>query len=191
MPKLGFVRSLAAALLLAVAACVSLPGLNGDEEQSRALVVEEYRLGPGDQLRVVVFGQPDLTGEFIVAAHGAVVFPLVGEIPAAGQTINEFTQALTSRLQEGYVRNPNVSVEVINYRPFYILGEVKNPGQYPFSAGMTVRRAVATAGGFTYRANDEKVYIQHFDEEAEKSYDLSSATPVHPGDTVRVPERRF
>lgn len=150
----------------------------------------EYRLGPGDQLRVTVFGEADLTGAFTVGSRGTISYPLVGDVRASGLTIPEFTDALQEALQ-AYIRAPNVSVEVANYRPFFILGEVQRPGTYDYSANLTVLNAVATAGGFTYRANRRRVFIRHANETEERSYPLTIATPVLPGDTVRLGERLF
>ncbi|MEJ0059751.1 MAG: polysaccharide biosynthesis/export family protein [Terricaulis sp.] len=150
----------------------------------------EYRLGPGDQLRVTVFGEADLTGQFVVGSQGTIAYPLVGEIETAGATVAEFTDRLRAAL-EVYVRAPNVSVEVANYRPFFILGEVQRPGTYPYSANLTVQNAVATAGGFTYRANRGRVYIRHANEEQERAYPLDTSTRVMPGDTIRLGERLF
>ena len=150
----------------------------------------EYRLGPGDELRITVFNEPDLTGVFLVGSQGTIAYPLVGEVRAGGLTIPEFTNALRVALLE-YIRQPNVSVAVNNYRPFFILGEVQRPGTYPYSASLTVLNAVATAGGFTYRANRSRVFIRHANEHEERSYPLTIATPVLPGDTVRIGERLF
>lgn len=150
----------------------------------------EYRLGPGDQLRVTVFNETDLTGEYLVGSQGTIAYPLIGEIQAAGLTVAEFTRALQEELRE-YIRQPNVSVQVTNYRPFFILGEVQRPGTYPYSTNLTVLNAVATAGGFTYRANRQRVYIRHANEAEEHAYPLTIATPVLPGDTVRIGERLF
>jgi polysaccharide export outer membrane protein len=105
-------------------------------------------------------------------------------------TVGEFTLSLQEALTQ-YLRAPNVSVEVANYRPFFILGEVQRPGTYPYSASLTVLNAVATAGGFTYRANRGRVFIRHANESREHSYPLTIATPVLPGDTVRIGERLF
>lgn len=179
----------AGALMLLCAACVGGPMAAGDPEDE--VVVREYRLGPGDQLRIVVFGEQDLSGEFLVNPTGSISYPLVGEVPAHGMTVNEFATALAETLRGGYVRQPNVTVEVASYRPFFILGEVGAPGTYPYAAGLTVMNAVATAGGFTYRADIRRVYIKHPDEAAERLYRLTSTTPIQPGDTVRIPERRF
>lgn len=158
--------------------------------QDQPVQPSEYRLGSGDQLRVTVFGEPDLTGEFLVGSQGTIAYPLVGEIVAVGLTVAEFTEALRIALQE-YLRNPNVSVEVANYRPFFILGEVQRPGTYPYSADLTVLNAVATAGGFTYRANRRRVFIRHANEAEERPYRLNTTTPVSPGDTIRIGERFF
>jgi polysaccharide export outer membrane protein len=155
------------------------------------MVLQEYRLGPGDQLRISVFGEPNLSGEFLVSPSGSISYPLVGEVPAQGKTVNEFSAALADVLRNGYVRQPNISVEVASYRPFFILGEVGAPGTYPYAAGLTVMNAVATAGGFTYRADLRRVYIKHAEEAGERLYELTSTTPIMPGDTVRIPERRF
>jgi protein involved in polysaccharide export with SLBB domain len=151
----------------------------------------EYRLGPGDRLRVSVFNREELTGEFTVGTLGRISYPLVGEVEAAGRTVPEFTNQLSQQLRNGYVRDPIVSVEIAQYRPFYILGEVNRPGAYPYSPGMTVMGAVATAGGFTYRANSRRVFVQRPGETGEQSYPLTSATLINPGETVRIPERLF
>lgn len=150
-----------------------------------------YRLGAGDALKITVFGEEALSGEYLVGEQGKVSFPLVGEVDAAGKILPEFTAHLESRLREGYVRAPRVTVEVTNYRPFFILGEVGSPGTYPFSANLTVINAVATAGGFTYRADTRRVFIKHVGEPTEREYRLTSQTPVQPGDTVRIGQRRF
>jgi polysaccharide export outer membrane protein len=150
----------------------------------------EYRLGAGDQIRITVFNEPDLTGPFTVGAQGMIAYPLVGSIRAGGLTVAEFTTALQTALAT-YVRSPSVAVEITNYRPFFILGEVQRPGTYPYSADLTVPNAVATAGGFTYRANRGRVFIRRANETVEREYPLTVSTPVLPGDTVRIGERLF
>lgn len=155
-----------------------------------ASTTADYRLGAADQLRITVFNEPGLTGLFVVGSQGTIAYPLVGDIRAAGLTVSEFTEALRTALDH-YVRSPSVSVEVANYRPFFILGEVQRPGTYPYSADLTVLNAVATAGGFTYRANQHRVFIRRASEPEERAYDLTVATPVMPGDTVRIGERLF
>ena len=180
---LGFSLGAGATLLSGCATAPSAPALTNQQP-------EEYRLGPGDQLRVTVFNEAELTGQFVVGSQGTISYPLVGSIEAAGLSIPEFTQRLQEALSE-YIRQPNVSVEVANYRPFFILGEVQRPGTYPYSANLTVLNAVATAGGFTYRANRSRVFIRHANEAEERAYPLTIATPVMPGDTVRIGERLF
>ena len=150
----------------------------------------DYRLGAADQLRITVFNEPGLTGQFVVGSQGTIAYPLVGDIRAAGLTVAEFTDALRTALSQ-YVRSPSVSVEVANYRPFFILGEVTRPGTYPYAVDLTVLNAVATAGGFTYRANQHRVYIRHASEADEHGYTLTPSTPVLPGDTIRIGERLF
>ena len=148
-----------------------------------------YQLGTGDQLRIIVFGEEDLSGEFQVDDTGAVPIPLVGDVTARGQTLRSFEAAVREKLTEGYLKDPRVSVQVLNYRPFYIIGEVENDGEYPFVSGMHVLNAVAVAGGFTYRANTSKVFITRGDEEHE--YKVTPELRLEPGDVIRVPERFF
>lgn len=183
-------RSLLGGLLLgagatALAGCTTFAATPADEAQ-----VTEYRLGAGDQLRITVFNEADLTGQFVVGSQGSIAYPLVGEVRAAGMTVPEFTASLAQALRQ-FVRSPDVSVEVANYRPFFILGEVTRPGTYPYSASLTVLNAVATAGGFTYRANQSRVFVRHANETTEHSLPLTIATPVLPGDTIRIGERFF
>lgn len=169
----------------ALGACATMPSTPPAEAETA-----EYRLGPGDQLRITVFNEAELTGQYLVGSQGSIAYPLVGEVRAAGLTIPEFSTSLQQALSQ-YIRQPNVSVEVANYRPFFILGEVQRPGTYPYSASLTVLNAVATAGGFTYRANQTRVYIRHANETEEHAVQLSIATPVLPGDTIRIGERLF
>lgn len=184
-------RGFAVSILGALGAASCVGGIAKGGPPDAEVAAEEYRLGAGDQLRVTVYGETDLTGQYVVNSQGQVAFPLVGEISAQGKTLPEFGAALGAALQAGYVRQPNVSVEVMNYRPFFILGEVRTPGTYPFSASLTVQNAVATAQGFTYRADTDHVYIKHAGEDRERAYRLTSTTPVRPGDTVRIGERLF
>lgn len=150
----------------------------------------DYELGSGDKLRVLVFGEQDLSGEFDVSGSGMVALPLIGQVRARGLTLSQFEDAVEEKLRDGYLTNPRVSVEVMNYRPFYIFGEVSEPGQYPYTSGMTVLNAVAVAGGYTYRANQNEVYITR-GEGDEVGYPASQSVKVLPGDVVRVPERFF
>ena len=153
--------------------------------------IPEYRMGSGDKIRVITFGEEALTGEFFVGGSGNVSLPLIGEVKAAGLSISEFQGQVESKLKEGYLKEPRVSVEVLNYRPFYILGEVEKPGTYPYTNGLTVLNAVATAEGFTYRANTKRVFIKRGDGNSEQEFPLTSQTLVAPGDTIRIGERFF
>jgi len=150
-----------------------------------------YKLGAGDKIRVIVFGEDTLSGQFVVSGQGRVALPLVGEIVAQDTTVSQFQDKVAAALREGYLKEPRVSVEVLTYRPFYILGEVNRPGEYPYSSDLTVLNAVATAGGFTYRAQTKRAFIRHSNEAQESPYDLTSQTPVAPGDTIRIGERFF
>ncbi|KDA01332.1 polysaccharide biosynthesis/export family protein [Hyphomonas oceanitis] len=150
-----------------------------------------YTLGTGDKLRINVFGQPELSGQFVIDGTGAISLPLIGQVAATGSSSQELETAIAEKLSDGFLLEPRVSVEVTNYRPFYILGEVGRPGEYPFNSGLTVLNAVAAAGGFTYRANKKVVYIKSVGAEQEVKYELNTNTVVKPGDTLRVSERIF
>jgi polysaccharide export outer membrane protein len=152
----------------------------------------DYRLGAGDKVRIIVFGESDLTGEFDVpGGRGTISFPLIGNVQAGGLTVGQLQTELEVKLRDGYLKDPRVSVEILNYRPFYILGEVTKPGEYPYTNKLTVLNAVATANGFTYRADTRHVFIKHANELGEREYPLTSATSVSPGDTIRIRERFF
>lgn len=152
---------------------------------------DQYRLGPGDKVRVTVFGDDQLSGEFQVDANGAIAMPLIGNVDAGGRTTNELAANVVQKLQKDYLKNPKVSVEVIDYRPFYILGEVRNPGSYPYVNGMRVMNAVALAGGFTYRAREGHMKINRDVDGKMQELDADQATVVLPGDVIEVPERFF
>ena len=189
--------SLALAGALLVAACgggfaPSASEIGGAGSHTAAgLSQSQYRLGPGDQLRIIVFGEEDLSGEFFVDGSGQISLPLVGEVSAKGRTVRQFQRAFEEALTGGYLKDPRVSAEVLNFRPFYILGEVETPGEYPYADGLTVLKAVATAEGFTYRANTRRVFIKRAGEEGETKSPLTTETPVYPGDTIRIVERFF
>lgn len=152
---------------------------------------EHYRLGTGDKLKVTVYGEEDLSGEFLVDGSGQVQLPLVGQVKAATLTIHEFVAEVAKALQDGYLKDPKVSVEVLNYRPFYIIGEVNKPGEYPFESGLNVLGAIALAGGYTYRANDNDVYVRRAGQDKEDEMPASANTKVYPGDIIRIAERLF
>lgn len=175
------------ALMLAIAVTPAVSQTQATTEATSS----GYHLGAGDQLRITVFGEADLTGEYTVATDGRLSFPLIGQVPAAGLTPEQLSEAIAERLRGGYLREPRIAASVISYRPFYILGEVENPGTYPYAANLDVLSAVAVAGGFTYRANQRRVRIRHLGSAEERVYDLTTPVAVQPGDTIRIGERWF
>jgi polysaccharide biosynthesis/export protein len=150
-----------------------------------------YTLDSGDKLRVVVFGQDGLTNSYSVDAGGNITMPLIGAVSARGLTTAELSAAIGARLKQGFIREPHVAVEIEAYRPFFILGEVTYPGQYPYVANMTVETAVAIAGGYTPRALHERVVISRTVDGQTVRTTVPVGTPVRPGDTVIVDERWF
>jgi len=191
-------RSLGSLCLVLVlgAACLAPPAFSDTPVSPPAApapagVDSSYQLGAGDKLRITVFGEAALTGEFAVGDRGTVSFPLVGEVPAAKRSVAEFKASLTAALKDGYLLDPRVAVEVLTYRPYYVLGEVGKPGEYPYTSGLTVLNAVAAASGFTYRANTKRVFIKHAGAAAEEKLPLTATQMVAPGDTIRIGERYF
>jgi protein involved in polysaccharide export with SLBB domain len=150
----------------------------------------EYRLDSGDKLRIRVFGENQMSGEYDVGGNGDVGFPLIGNVQARGKTVHEFLDALKDKLKQGYLVDPQVTVDVLNYRPFYILGEVKQPGSYAYVSGMNVVNAVALAGGYTYRAKEELALIKRA-KNPNVEEKASSQSQVLPGDVITIPERYF
>jgi polysaccharide export outer membrane protein len=150
-----------------------------------------YHLDAGDKLRVVVYGQEGLTNTYAIDAAGSITMPLIGAVPARGRTPAGLAAAITAKLRNGYIRDPSVAVEIDSYRPFFILGEVQAPGQYPYVPNMTVESAVAIAGGFTPRAKRNMVTVTHTDADGSGRYVVPLGTSLSPGDTVFVGERWF
>lgn len=150
-----------------------------------------YTLGPGDGVRVVVFGQTDLSGDFNVSTSGTVSLPLIGAVEATGKTPAALAAAIAGALSPDYLVDPKVSVEVLQYRPFFILGEVKAPGSYPYAAGINVRSAAALAGGYTYRAKQGHAYITRTVGGQQSREKAAPDAPVLPGDILEIPERFF
>jgi protein involved in polysaccharide export with SLBB domain len=150
-----------------------------------------YRLGTGDKVRVTVFGEKDLSGDFDVNDQGVVALPLIGPTKLAGRTISEAEAQITQSYGKDYLVNPRVNVEVLNYRPFFILGEVQKPGSYPYVNGMSVVNAVALAGGYTPRANRAHIMVKRAAKAAAGEQEVSEDAVILPGDVIRVPERFF
>lgn len=151
----------------------------------------DYVLGHGDRIRITVFGHEDLTGEFPLSETGTVSLPLAGVLDFNGVTLDEARRIVVGALKPDYLVDPRVSVEVLEYRPFYIIGEVNAPGAYPFVNGMTVIEAVALGGGFSYRARRNRVLVIRATDETRAEREISANDKVLPGDVVRVQERLF
>ena len=159
-------------------------------EAAAQLSKSAYQLGSGDRIKMTVFRHEDLSGEYALDGAGNFAMPLVGEVEASGLTTRELEQKVATTLKQGYLVDPQVSVEVLNYRPFYILGEVKSPGSYPYVNGMTALNAAALAGGFTYRADTSGIRIKRAGSNTEGLV-VRGDSAVLPGDVIEVPERWF
>jgi protein involved in polysaccharide export with SLBB domain len=167
-------------LMVLLACALALPGA----------AQSGYRLGSGDKLKVTVFGEEDASGEYEVDATGAISARLVGRVQIQGLSVSEVEQTLIDAYRSrGFFKNPRISIELVNLRPFFILGEVEKRGSFPYVNGLTVAQAVAIAGGYTYRASRGRITIQRVGSSKEEP--ATEATVVYPGDIVRVPERYF
>lgn len=186
-------RPLLTALLLtaivSVAGCTT-PG--ADLPPVPVAQSDEYKLGAGDQVRVITFSEEQLTGDFRVNDSGDIALPLIGPVHAEGLTTKQLKERVVQvLLQKNLYRNPSVAVEIISYRPVFVLGEVAKPGQYPYQAGMSVITSVAVAGGFTYRAVTDTASIVRNTDGKPTEYRAGRETPLQPGDVVTIYERRF
>lgn len=179
------------AALIALAACASSSSDAPTSAPGKVeAATEDYRLGPEDKVKVTVFGETDLSGEFLVDSSGVLAVPFVGQISVKGLTLRQFESAYAAKLREAQIlRDPRVSAEVVSFRPIYVLGEVKKPGQYAYVSGMTVQKAVALAEGYTYRASESTVEITRSGKKFK--VDVTPMTKVFPGDEIRIPERFF
>jgi polysaccharide export outer membrane protein len=161
------------------------------QTQAASTSDEEYKLGSGDQIRITVFNQQDLSGEYTINGSGQIALPLIGDINAKDLSVKQVEQAIANKLKPDYLLNPKVNVQVLNYRPFYILGEVKEPQSYPYVDGMTYLNAVAIAGGFTYRAKEDHVMVIRMKDPKKQEIRLNMDERVMPGDVIHVEERFF
>lgn len=164
---------------------------SGDRYVASTDAFSDYRLGVGDKVKLTVYNEPNLAGEFWVNPDGFVSLPLIGNVQAGGKPVAAIAADARTRFADGYLRDPKVSMEVTVFRPFYILGEVEQPGQYPYASGLTALNAIATARGFTPRANRDVVRIRRQGEAADVNYRLTPELRIYPGDTIRVGERFF
>lgn len=183
--RLPVLASVLGALLL-LAGCATSPVV---PDAVHTELVAPYQMDSGDQLRVVVFGQDDLSSTYVVDQAGRISMPLIGAVPARGMTTAAIQTEIGKRLRNGYLRNPDVSVEVSKYRPFFAMGQVGNPGQFDFLPGMTLQQAIAVAGGFTARADTFSVDVTRSYGGHVESARLKLSDPILPGDTLFVRER--
>ncbi|OJX67157.1 polysaccharide biosynthesis/export family protein [Magnetospirillum sp. 64-120] len=187
-------RALAAFCLavLTLAGCSKLSIPTEDAPSSIGNFAEGYLLEPGNRVRIIVFNEQNLSGEFQIDTSGNLSMPLIGTVPAAGVTAPTLVKRVEDVLtRSNYMRNPKVAVEILTYRPFYVLGEVKQPGEYSYTVGMTVLSAVARAGGYDYRAREGEVILVRIVDGLERQYRGLERTPILPGDIIRVTERYF
>jgi polysaccharide biosynthesis/export protein len=150
-----------------------------------------YRVGAGDRISVRVAGEAELTGEFIVDPSGLISMPYVQRLSVAGRTTSEIEQQIRAGLQAGYLRDPQVSVQITSLRPFYILGEVNGSGSFPYQAGITIQNAIAIAGGYAPRADKREVLLTRRNIKGTETYRVPLTTQVYPGDVIYVRERWF
>jgi polysaccharide export outer membrane protein len=188
VPALAFV-------LLAGSTAWASDGLRQTEPETVTVDVQrfssDYRFGAGDKVRVTVYNEEDLSGEFQVDGSGYVRLPLIGQIKAVGRTAHQLEGEVAGALADGYLRNPRVAVEVTTYRPFYIIGQVNRPGQYPYTSNMSALDAIGVAGGFTDHAVESVVHIRHEGDVKEMDVPADETVKIRPGDVVRVDQTAF
>jgi protein involved in polysaccharide export with SLBB domain len=185
-----FAASVCVGALLAACAGPSLP--TTPAPTTAANLTEGYRLEPGNRVRVLVFGETNLSGDFQVDGGGNISLPLVGNVPASGLTSAELSQRVEEVLKrDNFLREPRVSVEIQTFRPFYVLGEVRGPGEFPYSLGLTVLSAIARAGGYDYRAREGEVVLVRMIGTEQQEFRATERTPIQPGDIIRVLQRRI
>ncbi len=152
---------------------------------------QNYVLESGDHIHLTVYGEDDLSGDYVVGESGYVALPLIGNIMAAKTNTHDLEDAIRAKLSNGYLHDPKVSIQLLNYRPFFILGEVAKPGSYPYVDNMNVLNAAALAGGYTYRASTSRITIIHANDQEKKERDAKETDAVMPGDIIKIPERYF
>lgn len=194
MFKSWFSISIVGGMIFLCGGCEYVPPAspeNGYRDSALALGNGALRLQSGDKIKITVFGEDRLSGDYEIDPGGTVSLPLAGTVRAAGLTKSQFEQLLMRRFRREYLRDPKVTVDVMSFRPFYVIGEASRVGEFAYKSPLNVLTALAIAGGPTYRADDSKVYIQRSGDGGFKEYPMSSEVPIYPGDLIRVPERYF
>jgi len=183
------------ALAMAMAGCAiqsgAQPAAQATPSVAESLALDTYQLGVGDRLIISVYGDDKVGGTQTVGPDGTIMLALIGRIPVEGRSSNQLAEDIRARLADGFIRSPSVTVQIETFRPYYILGEVNKPGEYPFVKGMTLMSAIAKAEGFTYRARKNWVFVTHKGHKAEERITISPEAMILPGDTVRVGERYY
>lgn len=191
-PFKKLVLAVAALGAMALAACSTGPEQGNPQELTQAgMGIAGYKLGSGDEIKITVYGEPDLSGLFVVDGQGSISMQLVNQVEVVNLSLNETSRLLENRLKDGWLKDPKVTTELVKGRPYYILGEVNRPGEYPFVSGLTVMNAIASAGDFTYRADRNRILVKSADSPNEREVVLTPTTLVRPGDTIRIRERFF
>ncbi|MFY7776787.1 MAG: polysaccharide biosynthesis/export family protein [Elstera sp.] len=177
--------------LLLLSTALAFGGIGGARAQGAEAGIGEYRLGPGDRVRIQVFNEADLSGDYDIDGTGLISLPLIGQMSAGGLRVAELEASIVKSLGNGFLKNPRVTVVVLTYRPFYIYGEVRQPGGFPYVNGMRMVNAVVLAGGYTPRARQGRLLITRLVNGQKTELEGDDDTPVLPGDIIRVPERFF
>jgi len=186
-----FACSAVLVLALLVFGCTAASLSEAEQQSLAAAAIAAPKLQPGDKIRVTVYGEDKLSGDYQIDQSGLISLPLAGTVEAVGLTQSQLEQALSKKFRSEYLRNPKVTVTIATLQPFYLMGEVEKPGEYSYRSGLNVLTALAIAGGPTYRASKNTVQIQRRGETSMREYPISSSVPVLPGDVIRVPERYF
>lgn len=189
IPAMGLIR-----ILCTLSVFVSLLGCTTQQRTlatGTATITGPYRLDTGDQVRVTVFEQPSLSNTFAVDQSGYIAMPLIGQVPARGRSTVELQGVITAKLAERYLRDPDITVQVSEYRPFFVHGAVKTAGKYPYAPGMTAETAIAVAGGFTDKTNTQNVRISRTLNGTLREGIIAITDPIRPGDTIFVPNRSY
>jgi polysaccharide export outer membrane protein len=181
--------SAALAVAVLIAGCAANSISEAEQKTLAATATAPAKLQPGDKIKITVYGEDKLSGDFQLDQAGQISLPLAGTIKAQGLTQTELEKALAKKFRSEYLKDPKVTVTIATLQPYYIMGEVEKPGQYPYQSGLNVLTAMAIAGGPTYRANRNTVEIQRNGETAMHDYPISTTVPILPGDVIKVPER--